>query len=382
MKLKKEQIIKVSITAVCIILFAVLVAFANSNNPQNNKSDGKSSIVYNRAEVVEIIKDNTQKNDKAEQLLTGSQDIKIEIKSGKHKGEQSQITNYVSALNNVPVNKGTNIIVRTDTKSNGSYTFTVYNYDRITYLVFIVILFFALLAIIGGRKGIKAMAGLLFTLFCVLFLLLPLLAKGYAAIPTAIFIIIITTIVCMVLLDGINSKTISASIGTILGVMIAGLLAYISGCAVNVTGYNMNEAESLMLIGSNTNLKIKGLLVAGIFISSLGAVMDVAMSIASSIYELNSVNKNMSSKQLFRSGMNIGKDAMGTMANTLILAFTGSSLNLLLLIFSYGIPMMQLFNTDSIAIEIIQSVARSIGIILTVPLVAFISSIFVKKLKK
>ena len=127
MKLKKEQIIKVSITAVCIILFAVLVAFANSNNPQNNKSDGKSSIVYNRAEVVEIIKDNTQKNDKAEQLLTGSQDIKIEIKSGKHKGEQSQITNYVSALNNVPVNKGTNIIVRTDTKSNGSYTFTVNN---------------------------------------------------------------------------------------------------------------------------------------------------------------------------------------------------------------------------------------------------------------
>ncbi|MSR90516.1 YibE/F family protein [Clostridiaceae bacterium WCA-383-APC-5B] len=226
------------------------------------------------------------------------------------------------------------------------------------------------------------MAGLLFTLFCVLFLLLPLLSKGYDSIPTAIFIIIITTVVCMVLLNGVNSKTISASMGTILGVMISGLLAYISGYAVNVTGYNMNEAESLMLIGSNTNLKIKGLLVAGIFISSLGAVMDVAMSIASSVYELNSVNKNMSSKQLFRSGMNIGKDAMGTMANTLILAFTGSSLNLLLLIFSYGIPMMQLFNTDSIAIEIIQSVAGSIGIILTVPLVAFISSIFVKKLKK
>jgi uncharacterized membrane protein len=189
----------------------------------------------------------------------------------------------------------------------------------------------------------------------------------------------LTTIVCLILLDGINTKTIAAMIGTILGTLLAGGFSFIAGILAHITGFNTGEAEALLLIASNTKLTIRGLLVASILISSLGAVMDIAVSIASAIDELHKVKPKLKSKDLFNSGMNIGKDMMGTMANTLILAFTGSSLNLLLIIFSYGIPFYQLINTDLIAIEVLKAIGSSIGIILTVPIVAFVSSRIVIK---
>ncbi len=155
---------------------------------------------------------------------------------------------------------------------------------------------------------------------------------------------------------------------------MAGILAYIVGKLAHISGLNMEEAESMLLVATDNGLKVRDLLVAGILISALGAVMDTGMSISSAIYELHTVNPTMKSFALFQSGMNIGKDAMGTMANTLILAFAGSSLNLVLMIFAYGIPFSQIINTDLIAIEIIRAITASIGIILSVPIVALIGS--------
>ena len=133
-----------------------------------------------------------------------------------------------------------------------------------------------------------------------------------------------------------------------------------------------------MLRATEYDLHVSGLFVSGILIASLGAVMDVAMSIASSCWELRELNPALPRAALFRSGMNIGRDAMGTMANTLILAFAGSSLNVLLLLQIYDYPFIQIFNTDAIATEMIRGVAGSIGIILTVPLVALLSAQLMK----
>ena len=136
-----------------------------------------------------------------------------------------------------------------------------------------------------------------------------------------------------------------------------------------------------MLLQAGNKIQIDSLLVAGIIISALGAVMDIAISISSSIYELHQANPKLGTGALLRSGMNIGRDAMGTMANTLILAFVGSSLNMLLLIYSYGIPFSQLINTDLIGVEIIQGIAASVGIVLTVPVVALIGSQIIQRTK-
>ena len=158
------------------------------------------------------------------------------------------------------------------------------------------------------------------------------------------------------------------------GVAAAGIFAALVGVATPLNGFNMSEAENLLLYGAEQGLHVSGLLVCGVLVAALGAVMDVSMSIASALWELRVNNPDLPARDLFRSGMNIGKDAMGTMANTLILAFAGSSLNTLLLVRVYDIPFAQLVNTDFICVEILQSVAGSMGILLTVPLVTAVSA--------
>ncbi len=366
--------IKVCAIILFLLLFGSLIFFANQNNPKNNSTDGKSSVRYVSAKVLTVISDHTEPNEKAEGLRLGSQDLEVEITSGIHKGEHHKITNYLSALHNVYTKKGTEVIVRVDTQSTGSYQISIYNYNRAIFLYLFIAFFLLLLCIIGGKKGLKAVLGLLFTLVCVVFVLIPLIMKGFPAIFTTICILILTTVLSLIILDGINSKTVAAMLGTIFGVVFAGACSMLVGNLVHLSGLNMQQAESLLLVASDTNLKIRGLLVSAILISSLGAIMDMAVSIASAIQEIYTVNPKLNSRELFHSGMNISRDAMGTMAFTLILAFTGSSFNMLLLIFSYGIPFTQLINTDLIGVELLQGISATIGIIITVPIVTLLSS--------
>ena len=370
---RKTLIIKVAAGVIFIAFFSILLFLANQDNPENYKTGTNSPVKYVKAKVIDVLQDNTQTDGNSEGLKRGHQLLEIMILSGEHKGETQIIDNYLGLLYNVYAKEGTRIIARLDTHE-GEFIASIYNYDRSFLIYGIIILFSALLCIIGGKKGFMALLGLVFTILCIMNILVPMISKGVPVLPLTILIVIVTTIVCLVLLDGINPKTFSAITGTILGVLVAGILAYIIGKLAHISGLNMEEAESMLLVATDNGLKIRNLLVAGILISALGAVMDTGMSISSAIYELHTVNPTMKALALFQSGMNIGKDAMGTMANTLILAFAGSSLNLVLMIFAYGIPFSQIINTDLIAIELIRAITASIGIILSVPIVAFIGS--------
>ena len=378
-KVKFDKQLKIKILSFVIlgIIFGALIGYANINNPGSNSSD--SSVKYVKAEVINVEENNLSTNSNIENIVTGDQRITIRIKSGEHKDEQCTIDNYVSAFRNVVVKSGDKIIARVDTKGNGSYEFSVYNYNRAPILYGFIAVFLISLCAIGGKKGIKAMIGLLYTLISIFFILIPLIMRGYSPVLVTIFIVSITAVGSLIIIDGVNAKTLAAIIGTVSGVLISGLLTYIVGKLIHITGFNMEQAESLLLVSGDGGLKIKGLLICGVLLSSLGAVMDVAMSISSSINEIHIVNKKLKWKALFISGMNIGKDAMGTMANTLILAFTGSSLNLMLLIYSFGIPYNQLMNTDLIAIEILQGISGSLGIILAVPVTAYAASKIVSR---
>ena len=198
--------------------------------------------------------------------------------------------------------------------------------------------------------------------------------KGFSPVPLTCAIIIITSAACFFLIGGIQKKTISAALGCACGVLAAAFIGMIAAKIGGVTTFQMEEAEALLLTKSDFPIQLRGLFASGILIAAVGAVMDIAMSIASAIDEVHTINPNRSRKELFQSGMNIGRDAMGTMANTLVLAYVGSSLNMMILIYSYGVSFRQLVNTDFVAIELIQAIAGSSGIILTVPCVSFISA--------
>ena len=166
----------------------------------------------------------------------------------------------------------------------------------------------------------------------------------------------------------------SAILGTAIGVMIAAVAAMAFGKVAGITGYNVSDIEALNYVGQNTKIKIGELLFAGIIISALGAVMDVGMSIASTIQEIYETDKTLSMKRLFVSGINVGRDMMGTMTNTLIFAYVGGAITTLVINYAYDLSYRQLANSYVIGIEIMQGLSGSLGVVLTVPITALIAS--------
>ena len=345
------------------------------NRPDGSAPTASSQLVFVPAKVTAVLSDNAQPDyENGEGRRIGTQELEIRILSGRHKDEILPLTNYMSALFNVDVQAGDRVIVRLITQEDGSYYASMFNYDRGLVMGLALLVFCAVLVALGGWKGLRALLGLVFTLAVIWFLLIPGLIRGWPGIPLTIAAAAVTAAASLILLDGLTRKSLCAVLGCVGGVAAAGLCAGIVGALTPLNGFNMSEGGNLVLSGAEKGLTVSGLLVCGVLIAALGAVMDVAMSIASAVWELRERSPQLPARELFRSGMNIGRDAMGTMANTLILAFAGSSLNLLILVQVYDIPFLQLVNTDFICIEVLQSVAGSMGILLTVPLVAGISA--------
>lgn len=358
--------------ALAALAFLLVIYYANNDRPIYKEGD-TSGTSYEVGKVVGILEDHVTVDESTDGLWRGDMKLQVKILTGEYKGETAEVTNYFSSLYNVRVNQGDKVSIRIDENEKG-YQVSVYNYYRVPQIIGAVVIFLLLLIVIGGKKGAKSAVGLIFTMVCIIGILLPLTLKGYSPLLVTIMLILICNLVTFFLIDGVQIKTVVAAVGSMGGVLAGAGFAVLAQHFMSVTTYQMDEAESLLLITSTTDLNMKNLFLCGILIACMGAVMDVSMSIASSIAELHTVNPQLTRWELFRSGMNIGKDAMGTMSNTLILAFAGNSLNMMVMIYSYGIGFQQLMNTDFIAIEIIRSIAGSIGIICTVPFVALIAS--------
>ncbi|MCG8572230.1 MAG: YibE/F family protein, partial [Spirochaetes bacterium] len=215
----------------------------------------------------------------------------------------------------------------------------------------------------------------------IIFILIPLIFQGYDPILFSILILSVIVIVSFFIIAGFSRKTIAAIIGTIGGIIFAGLISYFTSNAAKLSGINMEKGEQILYLAKDFNIRIKGILFISILIASLGAIMDVAMSIASAINEIKIHKPEISSRELFQSGMNIGHDMISTMINTLILAFAGSSFTLLLMIAGFHMDFKQFINIPVISIEIIQAISGSIGILLTVPFTN-IATIFLLKRKE
>ena len=208
---------------------------------------------------------------------------------------------------------------------------------------------------------------------------IPLIIKGVNPILASLGISIPVVIITLIIISGRNIKTLVAIIGTTLGVVISGILAFIFGNFAHLTGLADDSSISLAYIPQFRNLDYKGILFGTILIGAIGAIMDVAISIASALYEINELDSNISKKNMIISGMNIGKDMMGSMSNTLILAYVGTTLHLIILFIVYKIRFVEIINLDSIATEIIRAMAGSIGLIITIPVTVVIGTAIYKK---
>lgn len=354
-----------------LVLFAAVIAVCFYTISQVHRvplmENGGRSFV--KAQVVSIVQDHEQAGD----IYIGDQTVQLKLLTGEHAGETVQATSSSAYLYGVHCTVGMKVIAIVS-ESGGELVTSVYGYNRAPALYTIVGLFLLSILIIGGKRGLYAVIGLLFTFVSIIWFFLPALYRGWSPILAAIVVVILTTLVTMYLVGGFTAKATVAVIGTVLGVLAAGVLAWIFGKVTHVTGYNVSDIENLIYVQEETGIQVGELLFAGILIAALGAVMDVSMSISSTLQELYDQNPTMTARQLFRSGMTVGRDMMGTMSNTLILAFVGGSINTIVMFYAYNYEYLQLINLFDMAIEIIQGISASMGVILTVPFVSFIGA--------
>lgn len=252
---------------------------------------------------------------------------------------------------------------------------------RDKYLLYLVIGFMLALLAVGRLKGLKAIISLILTALAVIYILIPAILNGWDPVKISVLMCILIIAVTLLIISGFNKKTLSAIIGTAGGVLIAGIIALIVGSAAKLTGFGDDESQMLMYIPQNITFDFRGLLFAGILIGTMGATMDVGMSIASAMHEIKENSPNIKTSALFKAGMNVGRDAMATMSNTLILAYAGGSLHLMLLLMAYETPFTHIINWDMIASEVLRSIAGSIGIIFAIPITA-LASVLIEKYEK
>ncbi len=297
----------------------------------------------------------------------GRQELRVRILSGARRGEEYSIVNTLSRSHNIEAKAGRRYIFTIREEKEETIVW-LYNYNRLPVILGALSLFIILVLLIGGTKGFRSLLALLFTGVVILFVLIPLILSGMTPVPLALSCMALITVVSFLLLTGWSRKTLCAVLGTMGGIVSAGLFSTAASSLAQLSGMHMERSEEILYIARDFGIRINGFLFIAILIASLGAVMDVAVSLTSSMEEIRRHRPDLSPKELFSSGMNIGRDMIGTMINTLILAFTGSSFTLILMIAGLGMSFRQFINIPLIGIEIVQALAGSTGILLCVPL--------------
>lgn len=383
-----------------VLFFGVLPfpAAATDNNTDNNNEEMEwlydagaveidSGIAFQtdlaRGRIMQVITE-----EETLDVLTGEpvidQTLKVKLISGKFKGKEITVYNYglQSPVYSINVTKGDGVIVALQVEEGIITEAYIADYLREPPIYILAFLFILALLAIGWRKGAKALCSLLITMVIVWQILLPGLLRGYNPVVLTVCVATLAAMVTIFIVGGFSCKSLAAVLGTIGGLGIAGITALLVGKAAHLTGFGSEEAGMLLYIPQNIHLDVQGLLFAGIIIGALGAVMDVSMSVSSAVEEVKKANPTLDAADLFRSGLNVGRDVMGTMSNTLILAYTGSSVPLLLIFMAYQESLLKMINLDMIASEIVRALSGSLGMVMVAPLTAFIAGLLFERSRK
>ena len=370
--LSRKKVVRYLIYLLFVCVFAVFVF--KLNQVEKTELVVRTGQTFEKAEVTEILQDNLNSNG----TRVGEQKVRVKMLTGARKGEKLDVTSSSGYLFGAACTVGMKVVVMQSVAGETTIA-SVYSQDREWVIYIFALLYLLALCVIGGKQGIKGCLGLIFTFFCVIFVYLPLVYLRFSPFWAAVFICFLTTLVTMYLIGGPTKKTCAATLGTLAGVVLAGLSAWCFSKSSGISGYNVSDIETLMTLWNTNRIQVGGLLFSGLLISCLGAVMDVAMSISSAIDEIYKQNTSLTRKELFKAGMRVGRDMMGTDSNTLILAFAGSSVSTLLLDYAYDLPYQQIINSNNIGIAIMQGLAGSFGIVLSVPLTVLICTVLFHK---
>lgn len=313
--------------------------------------------------------------------------FKAEILSGEYKGK---IVNGVQNIDNFSpyvtrqIEEGDKVLIthgegeNTDISKDWIYS-EILRTDK---LIILGIIFLLLILIFGGKKGFNTIVSLGFTCLSIFGVFVPSVLAGANIYITSIVICLYTIIMTLIIVNGCDKKTLSAIIGCFSGVLLAGVLTLIMNKTLHLTGVLDETSIHITLLDTEKPIDLLGIIFGSIIIGAMGAVMDVSMSISSSLYELSKKVKYADFSMLLGSGFTIGRDIMGTMANTLVLAYIGSSLSTVLLLIIYNPNILSLMNREMVVVEILQALVGSIGILFAIPFTSFIAAFLYSKHNK
>jgi uncharacterized membrane protein len=305
-------------------------------------------------------------------MVSNKEEVTVEVLEGPLRGERFIVYNEITdnPAYNINVKPGREVVLSVVTENGGKPDVNIADYHRAPALLWLCIAFLVVFLYFGGKNGLKSLSGLIISVCLIAFVLLPLSMNGFSPLLTAVFICLAATASTTLLIGGLTKKSAAAIIGTVGGVIIAGVAAQLVIDFAPLTGLSSEEAQ--ILRGSVLHQPAhfySGLLAAGMLIGALGVIMDVGVSIASAVSEVAKADRTLSAVKLYEAGMNIGRDIMGTMTNTLILAYTGTALPLLLL--TSQMPSVKLLNLDLVATEVASALSGSLGLVCTIPITAF-----------
>ena len=374
-----------------LLLFMFIPAIVNADSLSSDTDLKKhyDSVINNseysviKAKIIDIEYDDTK--EKRETPLESDiryQHLKIKILNGNHKEEELTIRHTIERImpGSYIFKQGDKILLRI-TENNGIIeTIKIEEKVRDINIFLILLLFVILLLLFGKISGLKTLISLIFTIGTIILIYIPLILNGFSPILASILVSILSIVVTLLIISGNNKKTYVAIISTSIGVIFSGIIAILFGKFASLTGLSEDSAISLAYIPQYRNLDYQGILFGTILIGAIGAIMDVAISIASSLWEIKEINSNINKNEMIKSGLNIGRDILGSMSNTLILAYVGTTLHLIMLFIVYRVKFIEIINLDSIATEIIRAMAGSIGLIITIPITVLISTfVYIEK---
>jgi len=369
----------VAFFGVTTIIMLLMIFFGASSTLWQNETSGDAQTSFLPGRVVEVVEDRTSLNEAGARV--GSQVLRIELLSGERRGDVITAQNLLFPIEHgVYAQTGQRVLVFFQQGADGAldnYFSHIQSHDRAFAIYFIVVSFLALLIVIFGKSGIRSAYGLIFTFVTIIFLLLPLIANGLSPGLLTVGISLLIVIVSIIAIMGFQKKTYVSILGSCIGILCYILFYFLTGLALRIDGFNVAEIDLLIVTGFY--IGARELLFSSILIASLGGIMDVAVSLSSAIFELSTAQKQVKFNTLFRSGMKVSKDIVGSSANTLILAFTGTFLISLILFATTNTQYQVLINRVDIAIEILRAISASAAMIVCAPATAFIgASIFSK----
>lgn len=349
------------VTAVLAVMPSVSVSF------QSLVSD---TVSYISGTVLEVVEEDLTPSDLKGGPQLGEQTLTIELKDGS----QITLTNYLTNTHNILAREGMRVVVCVDAPENVEPYYTLYQYDRSVGLGVAVAIFLLLMLLVGGEKGFYATLALAFSLVFLLKITVPVIYSGGSPILAGLAMVLVSTAVTVFLIYGLSPRGV-LGIGVVLaGEFVACGLFLLFSLLLHLSGFKSSDAENLLVAAQNTGLNISTVLFAATMIASLGAVMDVAVSLLSALWEVRLADPDITGRGLWRAGLRMGRDMIGTMSNTLIFAFAGGSLTTLLVLMTYGTDPVQLLHSDYIALEMAHGLCGTCAVILTVPLASLVSA--------